>query len=66
MFVVSATSSGSQPASAENERFSAAILGKMSSNQTWSGAPFAAHASRYSSRYLRERFEMGPSDALIR
>jgi hypothetical protein len=50
MFVVRATSSASQPASAENERFREAILGKMSSNQTGSGAPFDAHASRYSSR----------------
>ena len=46
MFVVSATSSGSQPASAENERLSAAIRGKMSSNQTRSGAPLEPHASR--------------------
>ena len=34
MFVVSATSSGLQPASIENERFSDAIRGKISSNQT--------------------------------
>ena len=66
MLVVSATSSGSQPASEENERFSAPIRGKMSSNQTWSGAPFVSHASMYSSRNARERRETGPSDALIR
>ena len=46
MFVVIATSSASQPASAANDDFSRAIAGKMSSNQTWSGAPFVAQASR--------------------
>jgi hypothetical protein len=46
MFVVMASSSGSHPASAANESFSARIRGKMSSNQTWSGAPLLAHASR--------------------
>ena len=50
MLVVSATSSGSHPASAERERFKDAIRGKMSSNQTRSGAPLKPHASRYSSR----------------
>ena len=46
MFVVIATSSASHPASAANDRFSPAMRGKMSSNQTWSGAPLVAHASR--------------------
>ena len=46
MFVVIATSSASHPASAANDRFRPAMRGKMSSNQTWSGAPFVAHASR--------------------
>ena len=44
MFVVRATSSGSQPASAANDRFRRPIAGKMSSNQTWSGAPFSDQA----------------------
>jgi hypothetical protein len=50
MLVVSATSSVSHPARAENERFREAILGKMSSNQTGSGAPLEPHESRYASR----------------
>ena len=45
MFVVIASSSASQPASAANDRFRRPMAGKMSSNQTWSGAPFVAHAS---------------------
>ena len=49
MLVVIASSSASQPARRANEVFSARILGKMSSNHTWSGAPFVAHASRYAS-----------------
>jgi hypothetical protein len=46
MFVVMASSSGSQPASPANDSLIPRIRGKMSSNQTWSGAPFVAHASR--------------------
>jgi hypothetical protein len=42
------------------------MAGKTSSNQTWSGAPLVAHASRYASTFARERFEIGPSEALIR
>jgi hypothetical protein len=38
----------------------------MSSNHTWSGAPLLAHASRYASTFARDRFEIGPSEALIR
>jgi len=36
---------GSHPASPANDRFSSPIAGKMSSNQTLSGAPFEAQAS---------------------
>jgi hypothetical protein len=46
MFVVMASSSTSHPARRANVRFSSSILGKMSSNHTWSGAPLLAHASR--------------------
>src|SRR4029450_3550795 len=66
MLVVIASSSVSQPANLANDAFSALIRGKMSSNHTWSGAPLVAHASRYTSRYRRERSETGPRDALIR
>ena len=64
MFVVSDLV-GSQPASAEKDRFSPAIRGKMSSNQTWSGAPFVARVE-VSSKALRDRSDTGPSEALIR
>ena len=43
-FVVSAISSASHPPSSAKDRFSRAMAGKMSSNHTWSGAPFSAHA----------------------
>src|SRR4029450_2608590 len=66
MFVVIASASASHPARRANDVFSARIRGKMSSNHTWSGAPLVAHASRYTSRYRRERSETGPRDALIR
>jgi hypothetical protein len=38
----------------------------MSSIHTWSGAPLDAHASMYWARYVCDRVETGPSDALIR
>src|SRR6187431_2467640 len=66
MLVVIASSSVSQAPRRANDAFSDRILGKMSSNHTWSGAPLVAHASRYASRYRRERSDTGPSDALIR
>src|SRR6185436_3843168 len=66
MFVVIASSSASQPARRANDAFSSRIRGKMSSNHTWSGAPLVAHASRYPSRYRRDRSDTGPRDALIR
>ena len=49
-FVVIASSSASHRASPANLAFSDAMRGKMSSSQTWSGAPFDAHASMYSAR----------------
>src|SRR5712691_6964070 len=63
---VMASSSGSAPTSPPKVALTWRILGKMSSPHTWSGAPLEAHASMYSSRYRRERFETGPRDALIR
>ena len=65
-FVVIASSSASHPMSPANVIFSVAIAGKMSSNQTSSGAPFVAQASMYESRRRRDRSETGPSEALIR
>ncbi len=47
---VMASSSTDAPISLPNVSFSARILGKMSSSQTWSGAPFVAQASTYSCR----------------
>ena len=66
MFVVIASSSGSHPARSAKAVFSPAIAGKMSSNQTSSGAPFDAQASMYESSSRRDRSETGPSEALIR
>ena len=51
MFVLMASSSVSQWVRAANVRFSDAILGKMSSIHTWSGAPLDAQTSMYSARY---------------
>ena len=46
MFVVIASSSTSHAARRANVRYTSRILGKMSSNHMWSGAPLLAHASR--------------------
>src|SRR6266508_3678456 len=50
MFVVMASSSGWHPANAAKRCFNARMVGKMSSNHTWSGAPLEAHASMYASK----------------